>query len=107
MRDLRILNNICGKQTATIRYESKHGEPDNVERGGQQGCILFQELFFLYSDYALRAFEGMFGISVEDKNVNFFFVSDMVLIAINEGALQNIQNIADRKSKKVDLRINL
>lgn len=107
-KDLRIIQNIYWKQTATIRVDNELSRPQPIKRGVRQGCVLSPDLFSLYSEIIMRNIEGMPGVKVGGQNINNLrYADDTVLIAGSEEDLQHLVNIINEESEKMGLSLNV
>ena len=106
-KDLRIVRNMYWKQTAAMRIGNDFSAFQDIKRGVRQGCVLFPDLFSIYSEIIMRALEGMPGIKVGGYNMNNIrYADDTVLIADNENELQEMLDTVVRESEKKGLSVN-
>ncbi|GFO12960.1 endonuclease-reverse transcriptase [Plakobranchus ocellatus] len=74
-KDLRIIKTMYWEQTAAMRIENKTSTFQDIKRGVKQGCVLFPDLFSLYSEIIIRNLENHPGIKVGGQNIT---TSDML-----------------------------
>ncbi|GFO30221.1 ankyrin-1 [Plakobranchus ocellatus] len=100
-KDFRIIKTMYWEQTAAMRIENKTSTFQDIKRGVRQGCVLFPDLFSLYSEIIMRNLENHPGIKVGGQNINNLrYADDTVLIAENKEDLQKLLNIVEEESRK-------
>ncbi|GFO07610.1 endonuclease-reverse transcriptase [Plakobranchus ocellatus] len=106
-KDLRIIKTMYWEQTAAMRVENKTSTFQDIKRGLRQGCVLFPDLFFFYSEIIMRNLENHPGIKVGGQNINNLrYADDTVLIAENKEDLQKLLNIVQEESRKKGSELN-
>ncbi|GFN73966.1 retrovirus-related pol polyprotein from type-2 retrotransposable element r2dm [Plakobranchus ocellatus] len=106
-KDLRIIKTTYWEQTAEMRIEKKPSTFQDIKQGVRQGCVLFPDLFSLYSEIIMRNLENHPGIKVGGQNINNLrCADDTVLIAENKEDLQKLLNIVEEESRKKGLELN-
>lgn len=108
-KDVRIIQNLYWKQTATVRVEDDTTEEVQILRGVRQGCILSPVLFNLYAEAIFdEALENKTeGIIINGVTVNNIrYADDAVLLTNSLEDMQRLVDCVNDASNSYGLNIN-
>ena len=101
-KDLRIIQNLCYKQEASVRVGNAETETIPMKKGVRQGCVASPDLFNLYQEMIMRATTNMAGIKVGSININNIrYTDDTALVATSR---LNLQRLVDKVVVKISGR---
>ena len=90
-----------------MRLHGECGEWVEIQKDVRQGCVLFPNLFNLYSETALSKLTSKPGLQLGGRNYNNLrYADDTALIADSEEKLQELLDTAAVESLKLGLSIN-
>ena len=91
-----------------MRVSGEESEPQDIERGVRQGCVLSPDLFKLYSEVIMRDLTEMEGIKFGGRNINNIrYADETVLLADSEDKLQRLVQQLVQSSEERGLKMNL
>ena len=108
---VRIPENLCAGQEATIR--TGHGTTDwcQIGKGVCQTCVLSPCLFNLYAEYIMRNAgldEAQAGIKIAGRNINNLrYADDTTFMAESEEELSSLLMKVKEEREKVGLKLNI
>ena len=92
-KDLRLIQALCYEQNANVKIDNDITGDIQIKKGIRQGCVLFPDLFNLYSKIILRGINDFEGIKVNGVNINnIHYADDTVLISTSPRELQKMLN---------------
>ena len=81
------------EQTANVKIGNDVIGDAQIKKGVRQGCVLYRDLFNLYSEIILRGINDFEGIKVNGVNINNIrYADDTVLISTSPRELQKMLN---------------
>lgn len=106
--DIRPMINLYWNQKAVVRIGDNRSDWIKIKRGVRQGCVLFPDLFLLYSQVIIDEIEDLEGITIGGININNIkCADDTVLIADSEDKLQSLVDRLDVECSTIGLKINI
>uniref|UniRef100_A0AAQ6A1U7 ribonuclease H n=1 Tax=Amphiprion ocellaris TaxID=80972 RepID=A0AAQ6A1U7_AMPOC len=107
-KDLRVIRNLYGEQSACIRIGNDFSQYKMIQRGVRQGCVFSPDLFNIYSETIMRELEELEGLIVGGRNsTNMRYADDTAIIATSEEKLQALLDKVVEESRKMGLSINI
>ncbi|GFN85484.1 retrovirus-related pol polyprotein line-1 [Plakobranchus ocellatus] len=107
-KDLRVIRNSYGDQTASVRIEGEHSDFKPIKRGVRQGCVMSPDLFNLYSEVILKNLDGISGLKINGQNLNNLrYADDTVFIAESGEQLQKFLDTVVFESERMSLSLNV
>ena len=92
-KDLRLIQALYYEQTANVKIGNDLTGETQIKKGVEQGCVLFPDLFNLYSKTILHRINDFEGIKVNGVNINnIHYTDDTVLISMSQRQLQKMLN---------------
>ena len=107
-KDLRLIPDLFWRQEAAIKIGSDLSSYVEIKRRVRQGWVLFPDLFWLYSEFAMRELRDKEGIEVNGENINNIrYADDTARITDSESKLQDIVDKIVTESEKLGLSLNV
>ena len=96
------------EQTANDKIGNDVNGDTQIKKGVQQGCVLFPDLFNLYSEIILHGINDFEGMKVNGVNINNIpYADDTVLISTSPRELQKMQNELEKIGEQYGMSINV
>ena len=107
-KDIRVIRSLNWNQKATVQIVDNKTEWIEIKNGVRQGCILFPDLFSLYSQRVMDEMGDLRGVKIGGRNVNYLrSAEDTVLITDSEEKLGRLAEALYRAHIARGLHINL
>ena len=107
-----LLRNLYTGQEATVK--TVYGRTDwfRIEKGVQQGCLLFPCLFNLYAEHHVMRNAGLdelqAGIKIGRRNTNNLrYADDTTLMAESKEELKSLLMRVKEESERASLKLNI
>ena len=97
-KDLQEIKDMYWEQQAAMRVDGEISSLFKQIKCIRKECVLFQDLFSLYSEIIMRNLEGYKGIKVGEHNLRY--TDDTVLIAEKKEFLQLLDTAEYESTKK-------
>ena len=87
-----LIEALCEKQSAIVRWNGAHTKPFFIEKGVRQGCILYPLLFCAYTEQVMREAEiSESGAGIGGRSItNLRYADDTVLCVKSSQEINNI-----------------
>ena len=106
--DIRLIENLCWKQSAVVKIKGEYTRNIEVRRGVRQGCVLSPILYNIYSEFMMReVLSDKIGINVNGQVISSIrYADDTALLAECEHDLQEVVTKLDVIGMKYGLKVN-